>query len=113
MHNNGINVCNYSNKLAQVICSFEWTDANLINLMVWSWKSLPCSIFYGFQGFHGEMSQQLESYTSVDINSSGQEDIDAHVLDLKLKVINIKIEKIKKIFIMTIKCMIMYSGTDH
>ncbi len=39
------------------------------------------------QGFHGEMEQQLESYTSVDISSAGQGDTDAQVLDLKLKAL--------------------------
>ena len=43
---------------------------------------------HNLPNFHREMEQQLESYTSVDISSSGQGDTDAHVLDLKLKVIH-------------------------
>ena len=42
---------------------------------------------HNLPNFHREMEQQLESYTSVDISSSGQGDVDAHVLDLKLKVV--------------------------
>ncbi len=41
---------------------------------------------HGLQNLHADMEQQLESYTSVDITSSGQGDVDAQVLELKLKV---------------------------
>ena len=42
---------------------------------------------HNLPNFHREMEQQLESYTRVDISSSGKGDTEAHVLDLKLKVI--------------------------
>ena len=41
---------------------------------------------HNLQNLHVEMEQQLESYTGVDITSSGQGDTEAHVLELKLKV---------------------------
>ncbi len=42
---------------------------------------------HGLDNLNTDLEQQLESYTSVDITSTGQNDVDAHVLELKLKAL--------------------------
>ena len=70
-------VCTNACILLQILC--------LAEMVSFTERCEEAIKVHNLNNFIGEMEQQLESYTNVDITSSG--DVDAGVLELKLKAL--------------------------